>query len=249
MTPVQILERLLQVNRPAAVFLLGGLAVFAAAAIAVSFTEDRAALQDVAVQIVAFAAIVAVLTFVLGRGTLRTVVGWVVVGAGMVYGAAVFAAGVAPGLVSPPLNPVQCIVRFWAPCFDPGGAADRAAARNYQGPAPQVPPVAAPAAAAAVRRGDFQVVVQFAGSIRREDVRAMMVRLEQAGWGVQGVAGGGQRTVAAARMNEVRYARPEEATAAALLARDVQAANLVTTQIRPVPANVLPARLEVWISR
>jgi hypothetical protein len=251
MNPAVVIEKLLSVEPGAARLILVGLAVLAAAAIATAWSVDRAGVGDLAILIIGFGVIVSVLAFVLTDGAMKAVVGWVVVVSGLVYGAAVFAAGVVPSLVVPPLNPVQCVVRFWLPCNAVGGAADVAAAENATrlAPVPAVAPVPAPAGPA-VTPANYAVTVQFAGQLVRDDVRTMMQTLRGAGWRVQGVEGGGQRTSTAAGYNEVRYGDEADLPAATELARQVQAANLVTRQVRPVRVPSIPrGRLEVYISR
>ena len=88
-----------------------------------------------------------------------------------------------------------------------------------------------------------------------------MQGLQKSGWRVQGVPEGGERTTAAYRFNEVRFATPEDRAAAIELAREVQSSNLVANQVnavqlqraqRQAPQPGSPGgarRLEVWISR
>lgn len=265
MSPIAILERLLSIDRNAARVVFAGLGVLAAAAIAASFKIGRDVLLDLGALVLGFGAVLGVLAFVLKDGALKATVGWFVVLAGMTYGATVFAAGVIPGLVVPPLNPVDCIVKFWVPCRASGGPADAAAVRAVAaaGPPPEVQPLPPPPTAAgqAVLKSEYEVVVQFAGAITRDAVRSMMQGLQKSGWRVQGVSEGGERTAAAYRFNEVRFATPEDRAAAIELAREVQSANLVANQVnavqlqraqRQVPQPGSPGgprRLEVWISR
>lgn len=97
---------------------------------------------------------------------------------------------------------------------------------------------------------DYQVFVQFAGTVTREDVRAMMRKLSQVGWKVQGIEGGGERTSAAAGLQEVRYSDTGDAAAAKALAQAVQASSLVSRPIIPkLSTGVAKGTLEVWISR
>lgn len=265
MSPIAILERLLSIDRNAARVVFAGLGVLAAAAIAASFKIGGDVLFDLGALVLGFGAVLGVLAFILKDGALKAVVGWIVVLAGMTYGATVFAAGVIPGLVVPPLNPVDCIVKFWVPCRESGGPADAAAVRAFAavGPPPQVQPLPPPSTAAgqAVLKSEYEVVVQFAGAITRDAVRSMMQGLQNSGWRVQGVSGGGERTAAAYRLNEVRFATPEDRAAAVELAREVQSSNLVANQVnavqlqrvqRQTPQPGSPGgarRLEVWISR
>jgi hypothetical protein len=97
---------------------------------------------------------------------------------------------------------------------------------------------------------NYQVFVQFAGALSRDDVRAMMRRLSEAGWSVQGVEGGGERTPAAAGLREVRYSAAADEAAAKALARAVQASSLVSRPIvTKLSGEAEKGALEVWISR
>jgi hypothetical protein len=77
-----------------------------------------------------------------------------------------------------------------------------------------------------IRPGDYKVFVQFAGVLRRDDVRDMMKNLHDVGWNVLGIDGGGQRTSAAAGYNEIRYGDSGDASAAQALAKAVQTTNI-----------------------
>jgi TIR domain len=100
-----------------------------------------------------------------------------------------------------------------------------------------------------IKPADYQVFVQFAGVIQRDDVIAMSHKLSEKGWRVQGADRGGERTGSAAGYNEVRYSPGDEAAAKAL-ARLIQEANLVPNTIAVTPASGIDANtLEVWISR
>ena len=102
----------------------------------------------------------------------------------------------------------------------------------------------------AIRRADYKTFVQFAGAVDRNDVREMMRSLQAAGWNVQGVEGGGQRTPAAAGQREIRYAQPGDEAAAKALAQEVQAkfpgSGTISTKLTP---GVSPGNIEVWVSR
>jgi hypothetical protein len=113
-------------------------------------------------------------------------------------------------------------------------------------PNPPIPP----STTGAIRRADYKTFVQFAGSVDRDDVREMMRGLKAAGWNVQGVEGGGQRTPAAAGQREIRYSQPGDEEAAKALAQEVQAkfpvSGTISTKLTP---GVSPGNIEVWVSR
>lgn len=116
-------------------------------------------------------------------------------------------------------------------------------------PAPPPPPTA-PAAggepalpAAAYRQ---KVYIQFAGSLKREQIVALNRRLAQAGWAVQGSSG--ERIGTAAGRHEIRYSADNRAAAEAL-ARAIDDAAIIRA---PVTTRALPIIsrdvLEIWIS-
>jgi MinD-like ATPase involved in chromosome partitioning or flagellar assembly len=101
-----------------------------------------------------------------------------------------------------------------------------------------------------IKPGNYRVFVQFAGVLRREDVRTMMESLHKAGWNVQGVEGGGERTTAAAGQNEIRYGNEADASAAQALADVVQGTRIVSKKISiKHNPNLETGTLEVWISQ
>jgi len=141
-------------------------------------------------------------------------------------------------------SPAYCLVRFWERCLD---VQETIANRTPQPAAPVTPLVPPPATHAS----NYTVDVQFAGLISRDSVRAMMSGLSRAGWNVQGVSGGGERTKSAAGVNEIRYGKEEDRPAAVALAEAVEAYQLsssATIGIVRVPS-VGSRKLEVWISQ
>lgn len=147
------------------------------------------------------------------------------------------------------IAPVECLVRFWERCDT---AQDAVAARNHvpvSAPAAPVP-APAPVQAGAVVPANYSVRLNFNGSLLREDIIATQSALADAGWQVERGQRGGRRTTLAAGLNEVRYAHAEDAAAAAMVARFIQARGVVSGRITPRLTPGLDARLlDVWISR
>ena len=228
---------------PTAVFLYGGIGVFAAAASAYFYLKmfpDLPTAFWVAVVVVVAAVGVRVLVHLAQSSLVLNVLTWVIVICivGAIAGAA--CSVLFPRWIVPPVkcwfaeSPRDCQLNLLA----------------KSAPAPETPAemVEAPTAAAVVP-SDHTVHVQFGGLIDRDDVRAMMQTLADQTWKVEGVKGGGERTPNAAGVNEVRYP-PGAEDAARALALAVQAVNVSGQAIRVVEVSSIPeGKLEVWISR
>lgn len=151
---------------------------------------------------------------------------------------------------SPDSPRLACTVYFWTPCRT---VADNVAAGNA--PSLQIPAVprstvigSAPPVATAP--SPAPVFMQFAGTYDRDDVRAAMRQLVALGWNMQGVAGGGERTAAAAGFNEIRIREPAMQDAAAQLAAALGATGLTAKNLKIIQSNsVSPGRFEIWVSR
>jgi len=109
-------------------------------------------------------------------------------------------------------------------------------------PAPPVAP-SAPQPATHLQR----VFVQFAGSLSRDDIIAM-VRTLSADWRVQGASG--ERVGSAAGKREVRWGDPADEEAAKALADAVEKTGVVPGEVAAVRVAIVPrGNLELWLSR
>ncbi|WP_414592990.1 hypothetical protein [Ancylobacter sp. G4_0304] len=142
---------------------------------------------------------------------------------------------------------MDCLVYFWRSCrvvADEAAPPPTASGVEWLSGTPAVPN--APAAAASI-----PVFTQFAG-FNRDDIRVVMGELAKAGWNMQGLSRGGERTTAAARQWEIRYSGDLEPLAKALAASLRQ--SLANAKQPAKPLNVVssprvaPGRLEIWIS-
>ncbi|WP_179363935.1 hypothetical protein [Rhizobium sophoriradicis] len=117
------------------------------------------------------------------------------------------------------------------------------------GPAPPDASVLPSRQSVDIQPAKYEVYVQFAGVLARDSVRAMMRKLGEQGWNVQGAEGGGQRTSDATGTSEVRYAAGDKAAAEALAAA-VQESHLSSRAVNAIQnSSVEKSKLEVWISR
>ncbi|KIZ39268.1 hypothetical protein OO17_20895 [Rhodopseudomonas palustris] len=144
------------------------------------------------------------------------------------------------------LNPQsQGLACFANLLIDCRTTADTVAERaNPPPPTPIKTEVAPPAAT------NYDVFFQFAGAIDRSDVRSVMKKIGDAGWKVEGVDGGGQRTPSAANTAAVRYRDQSDDPTARTLADSLNATKLISRSIKPERNDgVAKGTLEVWISR
>lgn len=246
MTPIAVIEKLLVVNRPVAIIILTGLAVFAAVAIFQTFRiNDLQGSILVAGYIVGLGVALTAVSNALYNPPIQAVISWFITLLFILYASAIFVGAVFPFI--PLVNPPSCLLRFWEDCRGRGGVIDRVAEGV---PAPALTPVPKIPATSLAAPPALRVFVQFAGLLRREDVISVSRGLRDAGWNVQGADQGGERIAAAAGLNEVRYSSLANEDAARVLAQQIQATNLlkhpVTVRRNP---DIRPDTLEVWISR
>ena len=270
MTPVSAIEKLLSVNRDAAVLLLTGIAVFAAISIVGAYKIDSETAIRVGGFLFAFAVAATVLSVVVSDLRVRAVLGWFLVtmfiGWSVVLSIAIL---FQPG----PFPPVYCLIAVGESCPDVGerialsqtrgipvapesvvsvGSTDATPVGQQDGTSVQ-PGDTITIATVGVETADANlpkqmVFVQWGGVMTRDSVRAMMQALAAQGWNMQGADGGGERTEKAFGYNEVRYA-PGAKADAERLAAELQRFNLTGKPIVAVESPAVDAgALEVWLS-
>jgi hypothetical protein len=122
--------------------------------------------------------------------------------------------------------------------------------KSSPGSVSEAVPAPNPVPATKIVNSEYQVFTQFAGSLQREQVRSMMQALAKENWNMQGVTGGGERTPAAAGVNEIRYTAVEDKAAADELAKSVQKSGLTSRSvISSFAFGIRPKTLEIWISK
>jgi len=273
MTAIAAIEKLLTVNRDAAILILTGIGVFAAISIVGAYGIDYTTAVRVAGYIFGFAVAATVLSIVITDLRIRAVLGWFLVVLCMAWTVALSISILfQPG----PLPPVYCLIRFMQDCDDVSEAIALEKSRPVSGVAvpvvvepsadrsfgdlsvlsnlpgvdldPSPPVVLANVEPKSPAIPDQKVVVQFAGLLTRDSVREMMLALRAQGWDMQGAEAGGERTGAAAGYNEVRYSGSSKA-AAEQLAAELQKVNLTGKPIVAVEnASIAADTLEVWLS-
>jgi len=232
----QVLKSYARQHPQAAAILMGAVACFAAVAAVKSFGIDLEASMPSVLYIIGIGVLLLIVVSILNDKMIMTFIRWFIVLSGLVWLAVFIAHKVEPGSTK-----LACAAFFWQPCRT---TADRIA-DSANPPSPQ--PVDIPRTENA---SSYQVFVQFAGILKRDDVRTVMRRLSDSGWRVQGVDGGGERTAIAAGFAEVRYAERGDEPIAKALAEAVQTTNLLSKPLKATEnRNVKKGTLEVWVSR
>lgn len=244
MNPLDALSKALEVDPKTGSFLYGGLGLLAIIAIASSFGIDLKTSFLMGAYFIALTLLLLIVVHIISDPNIRKVLSWFLTCLIIIVVSLLVYTSVVPNQRY--FAPSYCLVRFWEKNCS---AIEEAIADRTPSPVP-ASPQAVPAPPKDVKPANYQVFVQFAGVIKRDDIKVMMRKLRDRGWNMQGTEGGGERTSAAAGLNVVRYGTTEDAEAANALAAAVQA-------ITPSAATIATERnsgvkskaLEVWISR
>lgn len=246
LSPVAAFEKLYGMDKDAARFLAGGIGVFAAAAIVLSFGIDIRTMLLVGFYVVGLALLMVVVVQL--PKVLRMLLGTFLT---MLIIAVVTLFFVSAVTEPPWPKATYCLAQFWVPCNQ---AAAAVAARNSESidakvNVPDAIPVdngSAKSNGAALAMPKT-VYIQFAGLITRESVTKLNASLRRGGWQVEGSSG--ERIGSAAGLNEVRYSPEDSADAARALAEAVSATGISSgpLSIRPMAA-VPRGTMELWIS-
>lgn len=239
MEPLQWIREFSKQNPQAATLLFGGVACFAAVAAVGGMGIDVESKIRPALYIIGVGVILIITTAIFNNRLIISVLSWFVV---IMLGIWVILFIVSRFNSS---DSIACAVYFWETCRTTTDNSAKLASSTV--PAVQPVQLAAPST---IKPGNYKVLVQFAGVLRRSDVRTMMESLQKAGWNVQGVEGGGQRIPAYEGSNEIRYGADADASAAKALADMVQATKIVSGAIS-ISKNpkIDNGTLEIWIRR
>lgn len=259
MSPLQTLSRLLKVDPKTGTFILTGLALLAAAAMALAFGSNIDDAVVLAVYIMIFALAVTVLTFISRHQTMRTTLSWIAVVAfgGWVAGLFGSALGIPPSLPPMPCYirlpielPEACVARlstttrvigednaFLLPQLTPFNGPERIwTAENHIIPPPT----------------DVTVVLQFTEAVSRDATIALTTTLSEAGWIISDGAAGGELVTAGPDQNEVRFFREVDSAAAVQLAEALYAQNpgtpIAVRDFTRLETYAKSGLLEVWLS-
>jgi len=262
--PIEIIKLLVEVDKQAAAALIAGLAVAATVPIVRSWEINDTTSLIIVGFVLGGAIVLKVIAAIFGADPAfrlhRIVLGWLLIAIITLPILTMFTSAVM-GNVSP-FNPVYCQTRFWRDCNDVEEelANERAARRHGSAPATAAAPAALrstdmrmmslQAAPDASLRHGRKVLVQFAGLIDRERMRAFNRELARRGWDVPESDKGGQRTQKAAGVNEIRYGDTRDEPSADLLSNDVN--DITPSSQRTIvrrDQRIAAGTLEVWVSR
>lgn len=257
MSPLQTLSRLLKVDPKTGTFILTGLALLAAAAMALAFGSNINDAVVLAVYIMVFALAVTVLTFISRQETMRTTLSWIAIIAFGGWVAGLFGSVLR---MPPTLPQLPCYIRLPielpAVCEDRlttttrviGGADHVWLVPSLDGPEqiwtaqdPITPPPA-----------DVTVVLQFTDAVSRDATITLTTALSGLGWVITDGTAGGEQVSRGPDQNEVRYFRPEDSAAAIQLAEAIYAQNpnapIAVRDFTRLGSYTQAGLLEVWLS-
>jgi hypothetical protein len=251
MTPTDVLQKLLATNKTASRFILAGLGLIAAAAVAVTWIGDNPNAILLAAYILGFAFVVSITAFIVSNPRLRSVLGWVFTGIFTLFllGLVDSAIGLSGRLATP-----ACYIRmFWE---DPRACQARLYPAEKVPPAPaptaDVAPASAPVPDAAVPAQPGEIYLQYRAGLDRTRMIALTRALADQGWTVANGETGGEPGDPIPDQNEVRFFDAASHDAAFRLASALNAMPgtpaFVVIDLAQSGYIVPPGHIEIWVS-
>lgn len=264
MSPQETLSRLLKVDPKIGTFILAGLALLAAAAMALAFGSNINDALVLAVYIMVFGLAVTVLTFISGQRVMRTTISWIAIFAFGGWVAGLFGSVLRIPSTLPPMPcyirlpvelPEACIARLTTTTTVIGTPDNAAVAPGLMGGperlwtvqdhATLLPPFAPPPQG-------LTVVMQFTDTVSRDATAALAGQLGAAGWTLSDGTAGGEQVAVGPDQNEVRYFREEDSAAAIQLAEELYARNpgahIAVRDFSRLGSYAPAGLLEVWLN-
>lgn len=276
MEPIAFLQSVLKINRTGTVFIMTGLAVLAAAALALSWLGDGQNAITLAIYILGFGVLVALLSFIVTNPLMKTVLGWMfIAGFGMTMFVAVDSVMQITNKVPYPVclrailekPPHTCMAEF-----DDGPGEVVVAAKtapdpsitsqnnSVVAPAPAPPPnielsveeplVVMPPSASV--QDPPRIFMHFVAPVSRETARTTATLLVDDGWAIEGGTEGGQEIAKGPSTTQIRYYSAAYADEAAALANSLSTAlNGTPVSVRDFSnSGLLAAKnlFEIWIA-
>jgi hypothetical protein len=258
MTPTAILQKLLSTNKHIATFILGGLAVLAAATIAVSWIGQNPDALLIAAYILGFAFLVTMATWIVRNDSTRAVIGWVLTGLIVIFflGLVESAISLTGRLPTPACyirilweHPKSCEQRLFPAIPVAADAGPRWFAAT-QGPERLW--LAQDTTARTPAYSDGPILLQFGGAVDRATSTALALRLTALGWPVEGGDQGGEALSTLPDTNEVRYFHDASRDAAIDLARTIKSehpgADIVVRDFSRSGLIAPAGLLEIWLA-
>lgn len=266
MAPVTFLQSLLKINRPGAAFIMTGLGVLAAAALAITWLGDEQNAITLAIYTLIFAAVVSVLSFVVTNKLMKTVLGWMFI---TVFGLMMFAAvdsvvqmtGRVPfpvclrSILDEPPN--SCMARFAdaAPAITVAAAEPQTLPQpNVSAPNTQQPdaPLTVVENASDTTLKPPRIHLQFVPPITQDTATQAATSLATAGWQIDGDPQGSEDVALWPGATQIRVYDTSYREQATLLAEDVsRALGGTPVEVRDFSDyGLLTAKnlLEIWIA-
>ncbi len=259
MTPLQTLSRLLQVDPKTGTFILTGMALLAAAAMALAFGSNIDDAIVLAVYIMVFALAVTVLTFISRQETMRTTLSWIAIVAFGGWVAGLFGSALD---IPDSLPPMPCYIRLPVElpevCEARLSTTERIGGEAQVGPLPPLGPFTGPDRLWTIESHvtppptDLTVVLQFTGNVTRAETIALTTTLTEMGWVMSDGILGGEQVLSGPTENEVRFFRAEDNAAAILLAETLYAQNpgtsIAVRDFTRLETYAKSGLLEVWLN-
>ncbi|KEJ95452.1 hypothetical protein SAMN05444149_102157 [Pseudosulfitobacter pseudonitzschiae] len=267
MTPIEFLQSLLKLNRGGTILIMTGLGVLAAAAIAVSWMGGGQNVITLALYILGFGVIAAILTFVVSNPLMKTVLGWMFV---VVFGVILFCAfdsviQITGRTPSPPCwrtileePPRICEARFengqqgnsFAVSSDAPDLPAQPAGNTSE--ISGTPITDAPVIVAGPAPAPPVIHLQFTPPITRTTSREIARDLADNGWDIAGGSQGGEEVTRGPSRTQIRYYSADYAENARWLARDLSArldgAEILVNDFSQAGLIAQPNLLEIWLA-
>lgn len=251
MSPVAALNQLISLDRRVALPLVAGIAVMASAVIVMSFGIAPGAMMLIGLYVIGLGLLLSIVAAVIRQPWLQQALGAVLVLLIVAIATAFFVSAVfRPAGMSPP----WCMAKFWLPCayVEQQILRENASAVTERVDVPQVIQAVPRQGEQATTAGPGfpvypRVSIKFAGLITRDSIVELNRSLQRGGWKLEGDSG--ERTPAAAGLNEVRYSAPGDRQSAEALAQAVSDTDISARTVKPrQDGSIAGGALELWIS-
>ena len=263
MSPVEVIQKLLKVNKTVANFILAGLAVLAAASIAVTWIGENPNALLVAGYIIGLAFVATIIAFVVNNKRMCMVLGWAVT-----LTLTTFLVGLVDSAlqISGRLPTPVCYVRIlWehpdvceARSFPTIEIANLETSALWHWPIAgaakiwraQTDPVVEPRA---VPYDAGPIFLHFGGALQGAEMIALSQDLTQVGWPIVDAKRGGEKIAKVPDKNQVRFFDPESQADAIALAKTVKAqrpgSEIVVRDFSKSGLVAKSGLLEIWLTQ